>query len=152
MFLTQIEQVLIRWHVSSALCTLMAIKSQKVILWQTYLQETKKKYNYHFKYYPCIYNKLKKYVLKEKLRLLAIYEFTHFSMKSDKEVWNKIWNLEALIAPQSGNEAIQRVPALRTFWDMEKTVLHEICVSGTVLWSPTNANSPTYTYISQKSW
>ena len=46
---------------------------------------------------------------------------------------------------------IQRVPALRTFWDLEKTVLHEICVSGTVLWSPTNANSPTYTYISQKT-
>ena len=32
------------------------------------------------------------------------------------------------------------------------TVLHEIRVSGTVLWSPTNANSPTYTYISQKPW
>ena len=26
------------------------------------------------------------------------------------------------------------------------TVLHEICVNGTVLWSPTN------TYISQKTW
>ena len=45
---------------------------------------------------------------------------------------------------------IQRVPSLRAFWDLEKTVLHEIRVSGTVLWSPTNANSPTYTYISQK--
>ena len=45
---------------------------------------------------------------------------------------------------------VQRVPALRGFWDLEKTVLHEIRVSGTVLWSPTNANSPTYTYISQK--
>ena len=40
---------------------------------------------------------------------------------------------------------IQRVPTLRTFWDLEKTVLHEIRVSGTVMWSPTNANSPTYT-------
>ena len=49
------------------------------------------------------------------------------------------------------NKYIQRVPALRGFWDLEKTVLHEIRVSGTVLWSPTNANSPTYTYISQKS-
>ena len=29
------------------------------------------------------------------------------------------------------------------------TVLHEICVSGTVLWSPTKTKSPTYTYISQ---
>ena len=37
---------------------------------------------------------------------------------------------------------IQRVPALRVFWDLEKTVLHEIRVSGTVLWSSTNANSP----------
>ena len=46
---------------------------------------------------------------------------------------------------------LQRVPALRAFWDLEKTVLHEICVSGTLLWFPTNANSPTYTYISQKS-
>ena len=31
---------------------------------------------------------------------------------------------------------IQRVPALRAFWDLEKTVLHETRVSGTVLWSP----------------
>ena len=45
---------------------------------------------------------------------------------------------------------VQRVPALCAFWDLEKTVLHETRVSGTVLWSPTNANSPTYTYISQK--
>ena len=28
---------------------------------------------------------------------------------------------------------IQKVPALRAFWDLEKTVLHEIRVSGTVL-------------------
>ena len=46
---------------------------------------------------------------------------------------------------------IQRVPALRVFWDLKKTVLDEIRVSGTVLWSSTNANSPTYTYISQKT-
>ena len=46
---------------------------------------------------------------------------------------------------------IQRVPALHVFWDLEKTVLHETRVSGTVLWSPTNANSPTYTNISQKT-
>ena len=32
----------------------------------------------------------------------------------------------------------QRVPALRVFWDLEKTVLHETHVSGTVLWSPTS--------------
>ena len=44
---------------------------------------------------------------------------------------------------------IQRVPALRAFWDLEKTVLNEIRVSGTVLWSPTSAKSPTYRYISQ---
>ena len=44
---------------------------------------------------------------------------------------------------------IQRVPALRAFWDLDKTVLHEIRVSVTVLWSLTSANSPTYTYISQ---
>ena len=46
---------------------------------------------------------------------------------------------------------LQRVPALRVFWDLEKAVLYETRVSGTVLWSPTNANSPTYTYISQKT-
>ena len=28
---------------------------------------------------------------------------------------------------------VQRVPALRPFWDLEKTVLHEIRVSGTVV-------------------
>ena len=47
---------------------------------------------------------------------------------------------------------IQRVPALCVFWDLEKTVLHKTRVSGTVLWSPTNANSPIYMYISQKPW
>ena len=47
---------------------------------------------------------------------------------------------------------LQRVPALRVFWDLEKTVLHETRVSGTVLWSPTNAHSPTYMHISQKRW
>ena len=34
---------------------------------------------------------------------------------------------------QDYQHLIQRVPALRTFWDLEKTVLHEICVSGTVV-------------------
>ena len=41
---------------------------------------------------------------------------------------------------------IQRVPALHAFWDLDKTVLHETRVRGTVQWSPTNANSPTDTY------
>ena len=54
------------------------------------------------------------------------------------------------VKKKPGQNAVQRVPALRVFWDLEKTVLHETRVSGTVLWSPTNANSPTYTYISQK--
>ena len=42
---------------------------------------------------------------------------------------------------QATTNQIQRVPALCAFWDLEKTVLHETYVSGTVLWSP-NANSP----------
>ena len=42
----------------------------------------------------------------------------------------------------------QRAPTLRAFWDLEKTLLHETRVSGTVIWSPTNSNSPTYMYIS----
>ena len=37
---------------------------------------------------------------------------------------------------------LQRVPALRGFWDLEKNVLHEIRVSGTVLQSPTTAKIP----------
>ena len=55
-------------------------------------------------------------------------------------------------SPSSSSLMVQRGPALTAFWDLEKTVLHEIRVSVTVLWSPTNANSPTYTYISQKPW
>ena len=43
-------------------------------------------------------------------------------------------------------------PCLQAFWDLENTVLQGICVSGTVLWSPTSTNSPTYKYISQKPW
>ena len=43
-------------------------------------------------------------------------------------------------------------PALRVFWDLEKPALHEIRDSGTVPWSPINANSPTCTYISLKPW
>ena len=30
-------------------------------------------------------------------------------------------------------QIVQRVPALRAFWDLEKTVLHQIRVSGTVV-------------------
>ena len=63
-------------------------------------------------------------------------------------------NISKFLPPQirkNMNFLLQRVPALRVFWDLEKTVLHETHVSGTVLWSPTNANSPTYTYISQKT-
>ena len=37
---------------------------------------------------------------------------------------------------------VQRVPALRVFWDLEKTVLHETRVSGTVLWSPRVSGGP----------
>ena len=33
-------------------------------------------------------------------------------------------------------------PRLTRILDLEKTVLHEIQVSGTALWSPTNTNSP----------
>ena len=62
---------------------------------------------------------------------------------------NKPFFTTFIVMTESGR-LVQRVPALRVFWDLEKTVLHEIRVSGTVLWSPTNANSPTYTYISQK--
>ena len=43
--------------------------------------------------------------------------------------------------PENGNFSllyVQRVPALRGFWDLEKTVLHKIHVSG----SPTNAKIP----------
>ena len=50
------------------------------------------------------------------------------------------------------SEPDTEVPALLAFWDLEKNVLHETLVSGTVLWSATNANSPTYTYISQKTF
>ena len=40
--------------------------------------------------------------------------------------------------------------ALHAFWNLEKTVLHEICVSGTV-WGPLlTRKSPTCTYITQK--
>ena len=42
-------------------------------------------------------------------------------------------------------------PPYAHFGTRKKTVLNEIRASGTALWSPTNANSPTYTYISQKS-
>ena len=56
------------------------------------------------------------------------------------------------VKKKPGQNAVQRVPALRVFWDLEKTVLHETRVSGTVLWSPTNANSPTYTYLRKKTW
>ena len=47
---------------------------------------------------------------------------------------------------------IQRVPALRAFWDLEKTVLHEIRVSGTVVNPLITQKSPTCTYMSQKPW
>ena len=58
--------------------------------------------------------------------------------------------LHQLIKMEHSGIWIQRVPTLRVFCDLEKTVLHETRVSGTVLWSPTNAKSPTCTYIGKK--
>ena len=40
------------------------------------------------------------------------------------------------------SKIIQRVPALRAFWDLEKTVLRKIRVSGTVLMDSLNAIFP----------
>ena len=42
--------------------------------------------------------------------------------------------------------------ALHAFWNLEKTVLHEICVSGTVGGPLLTQKSPTCTYISKKPW
>ena len=47
---------------------------------------------------------------------------------------------------------IQRVPALRAFWDLEKTVLHGIRVSGTVGGPLLTRKSQYCRYISQKRW
>ena len=89
------------------------------------------------------------------------YFFKIFKAKTKKEAKGKEFQQKHFVSIQLYHllilgiqtaKLIQRVPALRAFWDLEKTVLHEIRVSGTVLWSPTNANSPTYTYISQKPW
>ena len=66
-------------------------------------------------------------------------------------LWHKKKMLFCQRQKRKSEMIVQRVPALRVFWDLKKTVLHETRVSGTVLWSPTNANSPTYTYISQKT-
>ena len=49
-------------------------------------------------------------------------------------------------------QSIQWVPALRAFWDLEKTVLHEIRVSGTVVNPLLARKSPTCSYINQKPW
>ena len=45
------------------------------------------------------------------------------------------------ILRKSGSLQLQRVPTLLAFWDLEKIVLHQIRVSGTVLWSPTKGHS-----------
>ena len=47
-------------------------------------------------------------------------------------------------------EGIQRVPAIRRFWDLKKTALREIHVSLTVGGPLLTQKSPTCTYISQK--
>ena len=44
---------------------------------------------------------------------------------------------------------LQRVPALRGFWDLEKTALRKIHVSGTVGGPLLMQKSPTCAYISQ---
>ena len=49
-----------------------------------------------------------------------------------------------------GEKLIQRIPALRGFWDLKKTALREIRVSRTVGDPLLTQKSPTCTYISQK--
>ena len=68
---------------------------------------------------------------------LSIDRLCHMSIKYDADSWivcTLIWN-------QKIHQNIQRVPALRAFWDLETTVLHEICVSGTVVSPPTTLDS-----------
>ena len=48
------------------------------------------------------------------------------------------------------HSSIQRVPTLRGFWDLKKTALHKIFVSGTVGGFPLTQRLPTCAYISQK--
>ena len=86
------------------------------------------------------------------------YVCSFFAVQILGQYWNCcLFYLRSFLVPQifrgfTSEPFIQRVPTLLAFWDLEKTLLHEIRVSGTVLWSPTNANSTTYTYISQKPW
>ena len=47
---------------------------------------------------------------------------------------------------------VQRVSTLHGFWDLKKTALREICVSGTIGSPLLMLKSPACTYISQKSW
>ena len=61
-----------------------------------------------------------------------------FRYKSSETYANQPWFITILKYP----DIVQRVPALRTFWDLEKTVLHEIRVSGTVLMDSLNAIFP----------
>ena len=40
---------------------------------------------------------------------------------------------DPLFIREMSSHQIQRVPALHAVWDLEKNMLHEICVSGTVV-------------------
>ena len=54
--------------------------------------------------------------------------------------------------PKKERKRIKKLYSLRGFWDLKKTELREICVSGTVRGPLLKRKSPTCTYISQKPW
>ena len=66
-----------------------------------------------------------------------VYYFASFIQNKKIEVEECFWVV------------LQRVPSLRAFWDLEKNVLLEICVSGPVANPPLTQKSPTCMYISQ---
>ena len=55
---------------------------------------------------------------------LSLYEFSHIPIYFFDRIYQILY--DRLQNPPETN--IQRVPALRAFWDLEKTVLHEIRV------------------------
>ena len=67
---------------------------------------------------------------------------------------NIVWHFAAKFSQVSNffMNQLSSVPTLRAFWDLEKTVLHEIRVSGTAGGHLLTWKSPTCTYISQKPW
>ena len=84
-----------------------------------------------------------------KLSLFIYSYYVHINSKCEQQTFCWKFFVDSLLHNLLNSFIVERVPALRGCWDLEKIELRKIRVPGTVLKTQLTQKSPTYAYISQ---